>query len=156
MEETSNHELNKYNTGEASWEHSTDMQHIEERLVIRDTESNMSNYTPHSTATFIATDTGAVYDGDGSSWNLATRRLTEINIDDLIDGSGTSHTGELADLSDIVDDYSNLTNRTHGNEDHSDSYTTTSPGDVDSTNWGDYEIQKDGTDGAGVINFKTN
>jgi len=30
-----------------------------------------------------------------------------------------------------------------------------SPSDVDSRNWGDYEIQKNGTDGNGIINFKT-
>lgn len=27
--------------------------------------------------------------------------------------------------------------------------------DVNSVNWDDYEIQKNGADGAGVINFKT-
>ena len=32
---------------------------------------------------------------------------------------------------------------------------TLSTGDVTSSNWGDYEIQKDGTDGTGIINFKT-
>lgn len=31
----------------------------------------------------------------------------------------------------------------------------TRPKDVDSVNWSDYEIQKNGADGAGVINFKT-
>jgi hypothetical protein len=32
---------------------------------------------------------------------------------------------------------------------------TTDPSEVDSTNWGDYEIQVNGTDGSGIINFKT-
>lgn len=27
--------------------------------------------------------------------------------------------------------------------------------EIDSSNWGDYEIQKNGTDGSGIINFKT-
>jgi len=43
----------------------------------------------------------------------------------------------------------------HDNTQHSVNYTTTSPGDVTSSNWGDYEIQKNGTDGNGIINFKT-
>ena len=43
----------------------------------------------------------------------------------------------------------------HGNDAHTTNYTDTSPSDVDSSNWGDYEIQKDGTDGDGIINFKT-
>lgn len=75
MEETANHQLNKYSEGETDWTHAPDMQHIEERLVVRDTEANLSNYTPHATATFIATDTGAVYDGDGGSWSSATRAV---------------------------------------------------------------------------------
>jgi hypothetical protein len=29
------------------------------------------------------------------------------------------------------------------------------PADVTSQNWGDFEIQKNGTDGNGIINFKT-
>jgi len=41
----------------------------------------------------------------------------------------------------------------HGNEAHSTAFTTTTPGDVTSANWGDYEIQKNGTDGVGVINI---
>jgi hypothetical protein len=44
----------------------------------------------------------------------------------------------------------------HGNEAHDAAYSTTEPGDVTSTNWGDYEIQKNGTDGTGILNFKTN
>ena len=44
---------------------------------------------------------------------------------------------------------------THGNDAHTTDYTDTSPSDVNSSNWDDYEIQKDGTDGDGIINFKT-
>jgi len=34
-------------------------------------------------------------------------------------------------------------------------HSKTQTSDVDSTNWGDYEIQKNETDGNGIINFKT-
>jgi hypothetical protein len=37
----------------------------------------------------------------------------------------------------------------------SDHHTRFAASEVDSTNWSDYEIQKDGVDGTGVINFKT-
>ena len=43
----------------------------------------------------------------------------------------------------------------HGNDAHTTNFTDTSPSDVDSSNWGDFEIQKNGTDGDGIINFKT-
>lgn len=78
---TDNHELNKYSQGEDNWTHSTDMDTIEERLVVRDVESNRTGYTPHSDAIFIATDTGAIYDGDGSSWNKGDRGFDGAIVD---------------------------------------------------------------------------
>lgn len=79
-EETPNHSLNKYDQGDA-WDYNEDMDHIDERLVIRDTEANRSSYTPHDGALFIATDTGAEYDGDGSSWNKADRGYGSLSAD---------------------------------------------------------------------------
>lgn len=35
-------------------------------------------------------------------------------------------------------------------------HTKTQPSDVDSSNWGGYDIQVNGTDGQGIINLKTN
>lgn len=78
VEKTSNHGLNKYEQGETNWTHAPDMQAIEERLVVRDVEANLGAYVPHSTATFIATDTGTVFDGDGESWTAATRALEQV------------------------------------------------------------------------------
>lgn len=83
MEETDNHVLNTYTSGETGWTHSPDMEHIEERLTVRDTEANLSNYTPHAGAEFIATDTGVVYDGDGGSWNKSTREYGESIADSV-------------------------------------------------------------------------
>lgn len=37
---------------------------------VRDSDSNRRNYSPDSNAKFLATDTGNVYIGNGSSWNL--------------------------------------------------------------------------------------
>jgi hypothetical protein len=41
----------------------TDVEH-------RDVEANMSNYDPVAGSKFFASDSGAVYTGDGSSWSL--------------------------------------------------------------------------------------
>lgn len=92
MNETDNHELNKYTSGEENWTHSPDMQTIEERLTVRDTEANRSNYTPHAGARFIATDTGAIYDGDGGSWNLADRKVSQVRTATIVDDDdGTTY-----------------------------------------------------------------
>ncbi|MFC4437781.1 MULTISPECIES: hypothetical protein [Natrialbaceae] len=69
------------------------METIEERLLVRDEEAARSKYTPHVGATFIATDTGAVYDGDGTEWNLATRKVGAFTVtDSFTDPGGTTHT----------------------------------------------------------------
>lgn len=83
VEYTPNHELAKWEEGDTEWTHAPDMQKIEERLVIRDEETNLENYSPYSSATFVATDTGAVYDGDGSSWNGATREIETVSTSNV-------------------------------------------------------------------------
>jgi hypothetical protein len=69
----------------------------------------------------------------------------------------TAHSKDYITQSDV--DVSGKADDPHGDAAHSEDYAksseTTDPSEIDSTNWGDYEIQKDGTDGSGVINFKT-
>ncbi|WP_123533107.1 polysaccharide deacetylase family protein [Halosimplex salinum] len=91
VEHTPNHELNRYEPGDTDWTHSPDMRTIEERLVVRDAEANLQTYTPHEAATFIATDTGAVYDGDGDSWNAATRDAETFQADQVRSTQGFIH-----------------------------------------------------------------
>ncbi len=79
MDETPNHKFNQYQHGERPWGHQPDFQEVEENLPVRDVEANLSNYTPHGGATFIATDSGAVYDGTGSQWVPASRKFGEIS-----------------------------------------------------------------------------
>lgn len=38
---------------------------------------------------------------------------------------------------------------------NAESYTDSEISNMTSSDWSDYEIQKDGTDGTGIINFKT-
>jgi len=42
---------------------------LDNAVEIRDVAANRSDYNPDVDAKFVATDTGAVYIGDGSSWN---------------------------------------------------------------------------------------
>ena len=43
---------------------------LDRDVEIRDVEANRSNYDPKMGAKFFATDSGATYTGDGTSWNL--------------------------------------------------------------------------------------
>ena len=51
---------------------------VDSDIPIKDTDANKSNYTPKDGATFIATDTGAVYNGDGSTWTLVGRQYDSV------------------------------------------------------------------------------
>lgn len=65
---TDNHGYQLFSDGEDSWEHRSDFNALEVDIEVRDTETNIGNYTPHNGAKFLATDTGNIYIGDGSSW----------------------------------------------------------------------------------------
>lgn len=80
MEETPNHNFDKFQHGERPWGHQDDLDHIEENLTVRDVEANLNQYEPHGGAEFIATDTGAVYDGTGSQWVPAKRVFGDISV----------------------------------------------------------------------------
>lgn len=78
VEKTPNHGLNRYEPGERDWSHSEDMETAERLLPIRDVEANLEEYVPYEGATFVATDTGAVYDGDGQTWSPARREVAAL------------------------------------------------------------------------------
>lgn len=95
-------------------------------------------------------DVGIVNDSDGHGTayilttndptdlaNWAELKTPESPVQDVFGRTG-SVTAESGDY-----DVSQVTN-------------AEAPEDIDSTNWGDYEIQVNGTDGSGIINFKTN
>jgi hypothetical protein len=67
---------NRYNTpaeGTLDWHIplNENFEQLDRDVEIRDAEANRSEYTPATGAKFFATDSGATYTGDGSSWNLA-------------------------------------------------------------------------------------
>lgn len=69
------------------------VQALEERTPVVDTAANRSNYTPHTDAVFIASDTGRLYLGDGSAWDLVGSETNPI--------SGTVHV-EAVSASDVI------------------------------------------------------
>lgn len=83
VERTENHELHVYDRGDTDWTHAPDMRTIERRLVVRDVVDARDSYEPHEGATFVATDTGAVYDGTGEEWQKASREFATVVADDL-------------------------------------------------------------------------
>lgn len=79
---TPNHSLQLWAAGELDWEHRDDMQYIERTMTIRDFESNLANYTPYDGARFEATDSHAIYLGDGTNWTAITPKPTADHIAD--------------------------------------------------------------------------
>lgn len=76
MDYTTNHQLSKPTQGEEYGDaYRQDADYLEGTLPIRDTYANRSNYEPKADAVFVATDTGAVLEGDGSSWNHVGREM---------------------------------------------------------------------------------
>lgn len=79
---------------------SNDIEIPDATVVYRDLEADRTNHTPHDGAVFIATDTGAVYDGDGESWVKATRKVESLHAEE-IDGNATAQTSPVTNLRDI-------------------------------------------------------
>jgi hypothetical protein len=88
---TENHNLEKPDEGESPW---TDAHHdlvdnVEVVAEIRDAESALDTYNPKRDALFRSTDTGAVYLGDGTEWNLIDIEADAIQVSTLNVSSGT-------------------------------------------------------------------
>lgn len=98
---TSNNKLPLPNKGsfEGTWgtdvmnEDMTDK--LETKVPVRDIESNLSNYTPHNGAKFEATDTEAVFYGDGTSWIQADTLGQDPWFDTVTASSGINSNGGL-------------------------------------------------------------
>ena len=71
MPQTPNHGYNVPNEGAQDWHVplNDNFEQYDTDIEIRDTDGNRSNYDPKQGAKFLATDTGRVYEGDGSNWN---------------------------------------------------------------------------------------
>lgn len=67
---TDNHNLETPPRDTSGWDETWQLNfdEIERYLEVRDLEANRTEYTPHFNSKFFATDTGAVYLGDGEQW----------------------------------------------------------------------------------------
>lgn len=67
-----NHRYNKPSEGTIDWHIplNENFQQLERDVEIRDLEANRDEYTPNQGTKFLATDSGAIYTGDGFNWNL--------------------------------------------------------------------------------------
>jgi hypothetical protein len=68
---TDNHQYETPPSGTLDWDQplNRNFERIDTDVEIRDTDANRSNYVAKVGAKFLATDTGNVYLGDGSSWS---------------------------------------------------------------------------------------
>lgn len=68
---TDNHSYNTPKQGASDWHIplNDNFERLDTDVEIRDREGNRGDYSPKAGAKFYATDTGAAYIGDGSSWN---------------------------------------------------------------------------------------
>ena len=80
---TPNHGLNTYELGDTDWTHTPDMKALEKRVTIRDVEANVSNYVAYDGAKFEATDTEAVFYGDGERWVRASTAGPDQQLETL-------------------------------------------------------------------------
>jgi len=78
---TDNHNYNTPSEGTLNWDVplNENFEQIDTDIEIRDTDASRSDYSPKEGAKFLATDTGAVYVGDGSDWQQLGS-LTSVTV----------------------------------------------------------------------------
>ncbi|MFB6105947.1 MAG: hypothetical protein ABEJ70_03145 [Halobacteriaceae archaeon] len=93
---TQNHQYNTPSEGTLNWDVplNANFAALDTDVELRDVAANRTNYTPKDGAKFLATDTGTVYIGDGSSWNA----LGSLSGG----GSGTGTTTTSGDVQDAL------------------------------------------------------
>lgn len=71
---TTNHGYNTPERGAENWDEpiNANFEALDAGVEIRDADANRTEYEPKQGAKFLATDTKAVYLGDGNAWNYLT------------------------------------------------------------------------------------
>jgi len=82
---TRNHGYNTPPEGATDWhlDLNENFDRMDTDVEIRDTEGNKGDYEPKEGAKYEATDSGAVYYGNGSSWVLADREVSSMQAESL-------------------------------------------------------------------------
>lgn len=96
---------------------------------------------------------------------LSSLSDTDLAGNDLIDGASTIYDTsagyvpasilQAIGVSDLAFDPATQSDLDSHSSTSNAHHSKTATSDVNSSNWSDYEIQKNGTDGTGIINFKT-
>lgn len=78
---TNNHNYSTPQKGATDWHLplNNNFEQIDTDVEVRDLEQNLSEYTPESGAKFMATDSGAVFLGDGSTWTKANAEFARVD-----------------------------------------------------------------------------
>jgi len=92
---TNNHNYNTPEAGTTNWDVplNDNFRRLDTDVEIRDTDANKSEHQPKAGSKFLATDTGAVYLGDGSEWQ-AIGNITRVDGDIYVQSSEPSNPSE--------------------------------------------------------------
>lgn len=93
-QQTPNHELQTPAKGTDDWSVplNTNFDALDQAVAVRDAVSRRTDYEPRDGAWFIATDTGALYQGDGTAWQYEGGFAATATLDQTADGSATTFT----------------------------------------------------------------
>jgi len=106
MTRTPNHSYNIPKEGEQNWhlDLNKNFTDIDADIEIRDTEANKSDYESKIGAKYEATDSGAIYYGNGSSWVLADRELNSLHTRST-NNILTPQDGTIQSIQNLVDSH---------------------------------------------------
>lgn len=103
MTKTPNHNYNTPEEGTENWHVplNENFKKIDSDIEIRGPEAKKGEYEPKDTAKYEATDSGAVYYGNGDTWVLANRKVNIHQSNQITTVSGTS----FEDIQKSIDNY---------------------------------------------------
>lgn len=109
MTDTPNHGYHTPSKGTEDWhvQLNDNFENIDTDVEIRDTESNKGEYEPKQGAKYEATDSGAVYQGNGTSWVLVNREVNKLQTKNINDSWLTPQNSTIQAIQDLVDEYRN-------------------------------------------------
>lgn len=109
MPNTPNHSYNMPSKGKQNWhvDLNENFDSLDRDTEIRDQEANKGNYEPRDGAKYVATDSGAVYFGNGNSWVLADRKVGSLRAEDINGALLTPQGDTIQAIQDLVDNYQN-------------------------------------------------
>ena len=107
MTDTPNHKYNRPAEGTTNWHIplNENFKNLDVDVEIRDTEANKSDYDPKEGSKYEATDSGAVYYGDGDTWILANRKIKKLQAESVNDSWLTPQDHTIQAIQDLVDNY---------------------------------------------------